>query len=274
MTVAACYQCGEWKFGALTRCRNCGSTPATENDVMASLILTKETMADGELEKLVNSIRVGHRLELDEPPESELRRAAQKYLAMIRNQHQTHGRPVRPQVSDRGRETSSTVDRLNLFSTKLTRIVIASIPAIGLLIFGIWLWVIGALRVDQTDYWPLIVQKYGPPPLTVVFYTLLTVCRFEVERWAKQFRGASRVAFAFIDTSATVAWLFTWLWLAAFVYDVGWPGTFALFLVGQLAVLIWSIISRDRLSIWMGATILLWICVGLLANATTWFGYF
>lgn len=65
MTVAVCFKCGSEKFGALTQCGACKSTPSAEGDLALSLVLSEHLSSKTRLGVLAHEIR--SRLKLTVP---------------------------------------------------------------------------------------------------------------------------------------------------------------------------------------------------------------
>lgn len=57
MTAAICIKCGAEKFGALTRCQACNSTPRSENDVALSLVLSDHLSSKSQLAHYSHELR-------------------------------------------------------------------------------------------------------------------------------------------------------------------------------------------------------------------------
>ena len=66
MTAAICFHCGKTKFGALTTCGVCGSTPSEEDDIALSMALSDHYHTVEHLEVLGWQIANGKRLILDQ----------------------------------------------------------------------------------------------------------------------------------------------------------------------------------------------------------------
>ena len=72
MTKAICFSCGAEKFGALTQCGACKSTPRVEGDLALSLVLSDHLSSETQLEVLAHEIRSHLKLTV---PAALLRRA-------------------------------------------------------------------------------------------------------------------------------------------------------------------------------------------------------
>jgi len=70
MTVAVCVKCGAIKHGAFNPCRSCGERPASEDDLVYSLVLTDHYFPVETLQGISGSMLAGKpRPSL--PPEQE-----------------------------------------------------------------------------------------------------------------------------------------------------------------------------------------------------------
>ena len=65
MTIALCYKCGSFKFGAFNRCEKCGALPESEDDVAVSFALTDQVCNKATLEQLGQHIAKGMPIHLD-----------------------------------------------------------------------------------------------------------------------------------------------------------------------------------------------------------------
>ena len=83
MTIAACFNCGASKFGALTTCRDCGARPLSDHDIMLSLVLTTQPSGVEALRKRADAIRSGRKVCLEREPSAEWIQAIAKYRKMI-----------------------------------------------------------------------------------------------------------------------------------------------------------------------------------------------
>ena len=72
MTNAICFSCGAEKFGALTQCGACKSTPRAEGDLALSLVLSDHLSSKTQLGVLAHEIRSHLKLTV---PEALLRQA-------------------------------------------------------------------------------------------------------------------------------------------------------------------------------------------------------
>jgi hypothetical protein len=59
MTLAVCVKCGSIKFGALTRCDECGLRPETEVDIAYSLAFSDHYLSGGALKTLSQQVLQG-----------------------------------------------------------------------------------------------------------------------------------------------------------------------------------------------------------------------
>ena len=65
MTVAICIKCGAFKFGAWCPCEKCGAWPETEDDYVASFVLTDHFNDMAELEKVGAQIASGSKIHVE-----------------------------------------------------------------------------------------------------------------------------------------------------------------------------------------------------------------
>jgi hypothetical protein len=59
MTMAVCTNCGDIKWGALTRCTRCGFEPTEETDVAKAMVLTDHFLSQEELERIGSRLKSG-----------------------------------------------------------------------------------------------------------------------------------------------------------------------------------------------------------------------
>ena len=52
MTIAVCFKCGEFKFGAFNPCEKCGEFPKTEDELAISLAMTDHYFDKHSLEQM------------------------------------------------------------------------------------------------------------------------------------------------------------------------------------------------------------------------------
>jgi glutaredoxin len=72
MTIAACFNCGEIKFGGFTSCPKCKRAPETDDDLAISLELTDHYYSQTELEKFGAQIKAGIRFQIDDATREHL----------------------------------------------------------------------------------------------------------------------------------------------------------------------------------------------------------
>lgn len=66
MTVAVCWQCGEFKLGACTTCLSCGAHPSTDDERVLSVWVTDHYHDRATLEQFGAAIKSGRRQVFDE----------------------------------------------------------------------------------------------------------------------------------------------------------------------------------------------------------------
>lgn len=305
MTMAACYKCGAWKFGALTKCPACAAVPSTEDDIMVSMILTDDPHngSQEEWQDRIDIIKSGRKFTIKEPAASQLREAARNYLSKMGpnvtgdedeyddddDDDDYFGRPENAFKSEsrkRGQsEATAAAGNSGGKQSALSNLLFsAGIWAFGLLSMVIvlalafLLVVVGLLHTDPSSDWPTFFAQFIPPSYLATLASAFHVSRFENQRWtrarARGLVGASEVAGLFVDLTGSIAWLFSKVILFALWFDIGWQQTLGLFLVSQLALYCWLLIKGDSLFRWVTGTILVWPLMFLLARAVTWFGYF
>ena len=72
MTQAICMFCGLSKFGAFTLCDSCGKEPVTEDDYVASMLLTDHYFELQSLDVIGQDIVKGKKLEIDPTTKSQI----------------------------------------------------------------------------------------------------------------------------------------------------------------------------------------------------------
>ena len=65
MTVAVCYKCGEFKFGAFLPCKKCGTYPENEEDRALSLVITDHYFDQEKLEIISSELKSGKPAPID-----------------------------------------------------------------------------------------------------------------------------------------------------------------------------------------------------------------
>lgn len=66
MTKAVCMSCGEYKFGALTKCEHCNQTPKTIAEIAFSVGLTDSYFEDDVLEEMQDKMKRGIEFEFED----------------------------------------------------------------------------------------------------------------------------------------------------------------------------------------------------------------
>ncbi|HEX4085147.1 MAG TPA: hypothetical protein VHY22_09565 [Chthoniobacteraceae bacterium] len=59
MTVAVCFNCGNFKHGALSACEKCGATPKSDEDYTVSMQMTDHFHDQSQLQRMADLIRSG-----------------------------------------------------------------------------------------------------------------------------------------------------------------------------------------------------------------------
>ena len=65
MTIAICFACGEYKVGAFTLCRACGTEPQTDEDLAHSLALTDHYLTPEGLAQVQQQALAGQPINID-----------------------------------------------------------------------------------------------------------------------------------------------------------------------------------------------------------------
>lgn len=76
MTIAYCFSCGAQKAAPVVSCGSCRKSPATEADLVKSLILSDEFSTQGQLAHFANEVRSNHRLTAPDSLVAKAREAA------------------------------------------------------------------------------------------------------------------------------------------------------------------------------------------------------
>lgn len=84
MTVAVCYKCGEFKFGAFTPCEHCGALPATEDDLALSLMMTDHYFDRKTLDAMSTEVKNGKPLRLAPETRETLVRQIREFPGLLR----------------------------------------------------------------------------------------------------------------------------------------------------------------------------------------------
>ena len=110
----------------------------------------------------------------------------------------------------------------------------------------------------------------------ILLVILFRVAAFENQRWVRARRGgmtgASEAFGLFVDLTMSLGGLLWWLFLISFAIDTSFISAIVLFLIPFITTLLWSVISKDNIFIWMLSTLLV-PPIGLyLIFQTTLFG--
>jgi len=110
----------------------------------------------------------------------------------------------------------------------------------------------------------------------ILLVILFRVAAFENQRWVRARRGgmtgASEAFGLFVDLTMSLGGLLWWLFLISFAIDASFVSAIVLFLIPFITTLLWSVISKDNIFIWMLSTLLV-LPIGLyLVFQTTLFG--
>ena len=110
----------------------------------------------------------------------------------------------------------------------------------------------------------------------ILLVILFRVAAFENQRWVRARRGgmtgASEAFGLFVDLTMSLGGLLWWLFLISFAIDTSFISAIVLFLIPFITTLLWSVISKDNIFIWMLSTLLV-LPIGLyLVFQTTLFG--
>ncbi len=65
MTLAVCFNCGNFKLGAFTPCPKCAQQPQTDDELMLSLAMTDHNLDRANLEYASQDIASGNCPQLD-----------------------------------------------------------------------------------------------------------------------------------------------------------------------------------------------------------------
>ncbi len=85
MTIAYCFLCGTEKASPIASCGSCRKSPATEADLVRSLILSDEISTQGQIAHFANEVRSNHRLTAPDSLVAKAREAARdpKYQRLL-----------------------------------------------------------------------------------------------------------------------------------------------------------------------------------------------
>ena len=125
------------------------------------------------------------------------------------------------------------------------------------------------------------MMEFIPSLSVCLLVGLLSIARFENQRWirarARGMRGASDGIGAFADITGLLGFLFGLAFLGAFSFDNGWKETLGLIVIALLASVVWSVVSTaifrgDNFFLWLIGTLATWPLAILLACQVSWFG--
>lgn len=121
-----------------------------------------------------------------------------------------------------------------------------------------------------------MAEEYLPPIYLVVLAVLLSISRFENQRWvrarAQGMRGSNQTVGLLVDLTGGLAMIFALGFLGAVAYDFGIIKAVALFGVTLVAGMLVSAIVPDNFVVWIVGTVMTWVFAVLLASEVTWFG--
>jgi hypothetical protein len=66
MTKAVCFSCGSIKWGSLTRCGNCRTTPVSDEELLQSLVLSDHYFDAKKLDEFGKSIASGVKIKIEQ----------------------------------------------------------------------------------------------------------------------------------------------------------------------------------------------------------------
>lgn len=72
MTIAICFNCGEFKFSAWAECDKCGMKPRSDDDIVVSLVMTDHYYDESSLKHLGGQINKGFKITLEDDMKKEL----------------------------------------------------------------------------------------------------------------------------------------------------------------------------------------------------------
>ena len=85
MTVAVCYKCGEFKFGAFLPCKKCGTRPESEEDRAVSLVITDHYFPQEKLEAISTDLKNG-KLDIINPDQLKILVEEMRLFSSIMNE--------------------------------------------------------------------------------------------------------------------------------------------------------------------------------------------
>tara|TARA_R110000737_G_scaffold109657_2_gene142636 strand:- start:186 stop:584 length:399 start_codon:yes stop_codon:yes gene_type:complete len=123
--------------------------------------------------------------------------------------------------------------------------------------------------------------SYIPSYKLALLYSLLSIARFENQRWIRQraagIRGSSVAGGLFIDATGWFSMIFSFGFLISYGYDIGvWHALILYFIIlvisTAVSALITVIVKGDSLIMWIIGTLAIYPLAILLVHKVSWFG--
>lgn len=119
-----------------------------------------------------------------------------------------------------------------------------------------------------------------PQTAVLIPTTILSICRFENQRWirkrAQGVRGASEAVGLFIDLTGIISLVFSFIFLVAYGYQFGALAAIVLFLIVAAIGMAYSMFSTflygDNFALQFIATFAIWPLMFWTATKVSWFG--
>ena len=87
MTIAVCFKCGAFKFGALCPCEKCEAVPQTLKEISVSVVISDHFQDKAQLEKIGQSIANGSPVKLDPQTLEFLEPFARESMEQVKRMH-------------------------------------------------------------------------------------------------------------------------------------------------------------------------------------------
>ena len=78
MTKSVCFRCGRIKWGSFTRCEHCGTAPASDDELLQSLVLSDHYYESSQLDQFSLKITKGVKITIAQSVADQLLPAIQK----------------------------------------------------------------------------------------------------------------------------------------------------------------------------------------------------
>ena len=119
---------------------------------------------------------------------------------------------------------------------------------------------------------------FVPPTGVASSVALLSIARFEAQRWGRvrnaAIRGSSEAPGFLVGATFNIATIFVLVSFFAFLWDYGWQPTITIVAISLLASTVWRMFMPDNFLVWVISTVACWVLMVILGAQVSWFGFF